>query len=66
MASWPAGPAPITCVAILGWPCSGHPDCFIIRAAAAVGTSLAQLIIAAVSTWFGGWVDYHHQRITGN
>lgn len=31
---------------------------------AAVGTSLTQLIIAAVSAWFGGWVDVLLQRIT--
>jgi peptide/nickel transport system permease protein len=31
---------------------------------AAVGTSLTQLIISAISTWFGGWIDVLIQRIT--
>jgi peptide/nickel transport system permease protein len=31
---------------------------------AAVGTSLIQMIIAAVGTWYGGWVDGLIQRIT--
>ncbi|MCJ7549977.1 MAG: ABC transporter permease [Anaerolineae bacterium] len=31
---------------------------------AAVGTSLIQMIIAAIGTWYGGWVDALIQRIT--
>ena len=31
---------------------------------AAVGTSLIQMIIAAVGTWYGGWVDTLIQRVT--
>ncbi|MGC9520428.1 MAG: ABC transporter permease [Anaerolineae bacterium] len=31
---------------------------------AAVGTSLIQMIIAAIGTWYGGWVDGLIQRIT--
>jgi len=43
----------------------GTPIALFFGLFAAVGTSLAQLIIAAVSTWFGGWVDMIIQRITG-
>ncbi len=42
----------------------GTPIALIFGLLAAVGTSLAQLIIAAVSTWFGGWVDTLIQRVT--
>ncbi len=42
----------------------GTPVALIFGLLAAVGTSLAQLIIAAVSTWFGGWVDTLIQRVT--
>jgi peptide/nickel transport system permease protein len=42
----------------------GTPVALLFGLLAAVGTSLAQLIIAAVSTWFGGWVDTLIQRIT--
>ena len=42
----------------------GTPIALLFGLLAAVGTSLAQLIIAAVSTWFGGWVDTLIQRIT--
>jgi peptide/nickel transport system permease protein len=42
----------------------GTPIALIFGLLAAVGTSLSQLIIAAVSTWFGGWVDTLIQRIT--
>mgnify|MGYP001137169819 CR=1 FL=1 len=31
---------------------------------AAVGTSLIQMIIAAIGTWYGGWVDSLIQRVT--
>ncbi len=42
----------------------GTPVALVFGLLAAVGTSLAQLIIAAVSTWFGGWVDTLIQRVT--
>jgi len=42
----------------------GIPVALAFGLLAAVGTSLAELIIAAVSTWFGGWVDTIIQRIT--
>jgi peptide/nickel transport system permease protein len=42
----------------------GTPVALLFGLLAAVGTSLSQLIIAAVSTWFGGWVDTVIQRIT--
>ena len=42
----------------------GTPIALSFGLLAAVGTSLAQLIIAGVSTWFGGWVDQVIQRIT--
>jgi peptide/nickel transport system permease protein len=42
----------------------GTPIALLFGLLAAVGTSLAQLIIAGVSTWFGGWVDMIIQRIT--
>jgi peptide/nickel transport system permease protein len=42
----------------------GTPIALLFGLLAAVGTSLAQLIIAGVSTWFGGWVDTIIQRIT--
>jgi peptide/nickel transport system permease protein len=42
----------------------GVPIALLFGLLAAVGTSLAQLIIAGVSTWFGGWVDTIIQRIT--
>ena len=42
----------------------GTPIALLFGLLAAVGTSLAQLIIAGVSTWFGGWVDTLIQRIT--
>lgn len=42
----------------------GTPIALTFGLLAAVGTSVAQLIIAGVSTWFGGWVDQLIQRIT--
>ncbi len=42
----------------------GTPIALLFGLLAAVGTSLTQLIIAGVSTWFGGWVDTIIQRIT--
>jgi peptide/nickel transport system permease protein len=42
----------------------GTPIALSFGLLAAVGTSLTQLIIAGVSTWFGGWVDQLIQRIT--
>lgn len=43
----------------------GTPIALMFGLLAAVGTSLTQLIISAISTWFGGWVDQVIQRITG-
>jgi peptide/nickel transport system permease protein len=42
----------------------GTPIALSFGLLAAVGTSLAQLIIAGVSTWFGGWIDQLIQRVT--
>jgi peptide/nickel transport system permease protein len=42
----------------------GTPIALSFGLLAAVGTSLTQLIIAGVSTWFGGWVDQLIQRTT--
>lgn len=42
----------------------GTPIALLFGLLAAVGTSVTQLIIAAISTWFGGWVDTIIQRIT--
>lgn len=42
----------------------GTPIALLFGLLAAVGTSLAQLIIAAISVWFGGWVDTIIQRVT--
>lgn len=42
----------------------GTPVALSFGLMAAVGTTLAQMIIAAASTWFGGWVDTLIQRIT--
>ena len=42
----------------------GTPIAISFGLLAAVGTSLAQLIIAGVGTWFGSWVDQLIQRIT--
>ena len=42
----------------------GTPIALSFGLLAAVGTSLSQMIIAGVSTWFGGWVDQLIQRIT--
>lgn len=41
----------------------GTPIALLFGLLAAVGTSLTQLVIAGVSTWFGGWVDTVIQRI---
>jgi len=42
----------------------GTPIALLFGLLAAVGTSISQLIIAGISTWFGGWVDIILQRIT--
>ncbi len=42
----------------------GTPIALLFGLLAAVGTSLAQLVIAGVSTWYGGWVDTIIQRVT--
>jgi len=42
----------------------GTPIALTFGLLAAVGTSVAQLIIAGISTWFGGWIDQLIQRIT--
>jgi peptide/nickel transport system permease protein len=42
----------------------GTPIALLFGLLAAVGTTFTQLIIAAISTWFGGWVDTILQRIT--
>lgn len=42
----------------------GTPIALSFGLLAAVGTSLAQLILAGIGTWFGGWVDMLIQRIT--
>jgi len=42
----------------------GTPIALAFGLLAAVGTSLTQMIIAAFSAWFGGWVDTLLQRIT--
>ena len=42
----------------------GTPIALLFGLLAAVGTSLAQLVIAGIGTWFGGWVDDLIQRIT--
>lgn len=42
----------------------GTPVALSFGLMAAVGTTLAQMIIAAISTWFGSWVDTIIQRIT--
>ncbi|MFN2290915.1 MAG: ABC transporter permease [Anaerolineae bacterium] len=42
----------------------GTPIALAFGLLAAVGTTVTTLVIAAVSTWFGGWVDEVIQRIT--
>jgi len=42
----------------------GTPIALIFGLLAAVGTSLTTMIIAAIGTWYGGWVDAVIQRIT--
>ncbi len=42
----------------------GTPIALLFGLLAAVGTSVAQLVIAGISTWFGGWVDMIIQRVT--
>ncbi len=42
----------------------GTPIALLFGFLAAVGTTFTQLIIAGISTWFGGWVDTLIQRIT--
>ena len=42
----------------------GTPVALAFGLLAAVGTTFSQLVIAGVSTWFGGWVDQIIQRVT--
>ena len=42
----------------------GMPIALFFGILAAVGTSVSSMLIAAISTWFGGWVDTLAQRIT--
>jgi len=42
----------------------GTPIALAFGLLAAVGTTVTTLVIAAVSTWFGGWVDEIIQRVT--
>jgi peptide/nickel transport system permease protein len=42
----------------------GMPIALAFGILAAVGTSVSSMVIAAVGTWFGGWVDTLIQRIT--
>lgn len=42
----------------------GTPVALIFGLLAALGTSLTTMIIAAIGTWYGGWVDTLIQRIT--
>jgi peptide/nickel transport system permease protein len=42
----------------------GTPIALAFGLLAAVGTTVTTLVIAAISTWFGGWVDEVIQRIT--
>ena len=42
----------------------GMPVALFFGILAAVGTSVSSMLIAAVSTWFGGWIDNLAQRIT--
>jgi peptide/nickel transport system permease protein len=42
----------------------GMPIALMFGILAAVGTSVSSMLIAGVSTWFGGWVDNLAQRLT--
>ena len=42
----------------------GTPIALIFGLLAALGTSVTTMLIAAVGTWYGGWVDAAIQRIT--
>ena len=42
----------------------GTPIALIFGLLAAVGTSVTTMIIAAIGTWYGGWIDAAIQRIT--
>jgi len=42
----------------------GTPIALIFGLLAAIGTSLTTMVIAAIGTWYGGWVDAVIQRIT--
>ena len=42
----------------------GTPIALIFGLLAAVGTSVTTMIVAAIGTWYGGWVDAAIQRIT--
>lgn len=42
----------------------GTPVALIFGLLAAVGTSVTTMVIAAIGTWYGGWVDGLIQRIT--
>jgi len=43
----------------------GTPIALAFGLLAALGTSLLTMVIAAIGTWYGGWVDELIQRITG-
>jgi len=43
----------------------GTPIALAFGLLAALGTTLTTMIIAAIGTWYGGWVDGIIQRITG-
>lgn len=42
----------------------GAPIALIFGLVAAIGTSIFSMLIAAVGSWFGGWIDELIQRIT--
>ena len=42
----------------------GTPIALIFGLLAALGTSVSTMVIAAIGTWYGGWVDATIQRIT--
>jgi peptide/nickel transport system permease protein len=42
----------------------GTPVALVFGLLAAVGTSISTMVIAAIGTWYGGWVDAAIQRIT--
>ncbi len=38
----------------------GTPVALAFGLVAALGTTITTMAIAAIATWFGGWVDAHH------